>query len=89
MTGLLWGAGYQGEKVNFILDVDIRSFFDTVDHAWLIRFVEPRICDKRMRAKLKAIKVELRGHECICRSRRRDGGCGKSSPATSTTMPCR
>jgi len=35
-------------KVNFILDADIRSFFDTVNQRWLIRFVEHRIGDKRM-----------------------------------------
>jgi RNA-directed DNA polymerase len=34
--------------VNFILDADIRAFFDTVDHDWLIRFVEHRIGDKRI-----------------------------------------
>jgi RNA-directed DNA polymerase len=36
------------KKVNFILDADIRSFFDTVNHAWLIRFVEHRIGDRRI-----------------------------------------
>jgi RNA-directed DNA polymerase len=35
-------------KVNFILDADIRSFFDTVSHEWLIRFVEHRIGDRRI-----------------------------------------
>src|SRR5271168_2320543 len=35
-------------KVNFILDADIRSFFDTVSQDWLIRFVEHRIGDKRI-----------------------------------------
>lgn len=35
-------------KVNFILDADIRSFFDTVNQQWLIRLVEHRIGDKRM-----------------------------------------
>jgi RNA-directed DNA polymerase len=35
-------------KVNFIVDADIRSFFDTVDQEWLIRFVEHRIGDKRI-----------------------------------------
>ena len=35
-------------KVNFILDADIRSFFDTLDHEWLIRFVEHRIGDPRV-----------------------------------------
>src|SRR5258707_6179621 len=35
-------------KVNFILDADIRSFFDTVSQDWLIRFVEHRIGDPRI-----------------------------------------
>lgn len=35
-------------KVSFIVDADIRSFFDTVNHDWLIRFVEHRIGDKRV-----------------------------------------
>jgi RNA-directed DNA polymerase len=35
-------------KVNFIVDADIRSFFDTVDQDWLIRFVEHRIGDQRI-----------------------------------------
>jgi retron-type reverse transcriptase len=30
-------------KVNWILDADIRSFFDTVSHDWLLRFLEQRI----------------------------------------------
>jgi group II intron reverse transcriptase/maturase len=35
-------------KVNWILDADIRSFFDSVSHDWLIRFVEHRIGDPRV-----------------------------------------
>jgi len=35
-------------KVNWILDVDVRSFFDTVSHEWLIRFVEHRVGDPRL-----------------------------------------
>ena len=35
-------------KVHWILDADIRSFFDTVSHDWLIEFVEHRIGDKRV-----------------------------------------
>lgn len=37
-----------GRKVNWILDADIRAFFDTVSHEWLIRFVEHRIGDRRI-----------------------------------------
>jgi group II intron reverse transcriptase/maturase len=35
-------------KVNYILDADIRSFFDSVSQEWLVRFVEHRIGDKRI-----------------------------------------
>ena len=35
-------------KVNWILDADVRSFFDSVSHDWLIRFVEHRIGDPRV-----------------------------------------
>ena len=35
-------------KVNFILDADVRSFFDEVCQSWLVRFVEHRIGDPRI-----------------------------------------
>jgi len=38
----------ESRRVNFIIDADIRSFFDTVGQDWLIRFVEHRIGDKRI-----------------------------------------
>jgi RNA-directed DNA polymerase len=41
-------VGIGSRKVNFILDADIRSFFDEVSQEWLIRFVEHRIGDKRV-----------------------------------------
>ena len=37
-----------GRKVNWVLDADIRSFYDTIDHGWLQRFLEHRIADSRM-----------------------------------------
>ena len=46
LDALLVGIG--GRKVNFILDADIRSFFDEVSQKWLIRFVEHRIGDQRI-----------------------------------------
>lgn len=30
---------------NYVLDADIRGFFDNLDHKWIIRFVESRIKD--------------------------------------------
>ena len=41
-------VGIERRRVNFIADADIRSFFDTVDQQWLIRFVEHRIGDQRI-----------------------------------------
>ena len=51
-------VGISGQKVNFILDADIRSFFDSVDQRWLIRFLEHRIGDKRI---LRLIQKWARG----------------------------
>jgi RNA-directed DNA polymerase len=41
-------VGISSKKVNFILDADIQSFFDTVSKEWLVRFLEHRIGDRRM-----------------------------------------
>ena len=41
-------VGIDRKKVNWILDADIRSFFDSVSHEWLIRFVQHRIGDERV-----------------------------------------
>lgn len=35
-------------KVNWVLDADIRSFFDTIDHGWMEKFIEHRIGDRRL-----------------------------------------
>jgi len=43
----LW-VGIVRKKVNWILDLDIRSFFDKLQHDWLVRFVEHRIGDQRV-----------------------------------------
>src|SRR5258707_3616178 len=36
------------QRVNFVLDVDIRTFFDSVDHGWLVRMLAHRIADPRV-----------------------------------------
>jgi RNA-directed DNA polymerase len=41
-------VGIESRKVNWILDADIRSFFDTISQEWLIRFLEHRIGDPRI-----------------------------------------
>ena len=41
-------VGMHSKKVSFILDADIRSFFDEISQQWLIRFLEHRIGDRRI-----------------------------------------
>jgi RNA-directed DNA polymerase len=43
----LW-VGISTKRVNWILDADLRAYFDTVSHEWLIRFIEERIGDRRV-----------------------------------------
>jgi RNA-directed DNA polymerase len=40
--------GLMTTKVNWVLDADLRGFFDAIDHAWLVQFVEHRIGDRRV-----------------------------------------
>jgi RNA-directed DNA polymerase len=41
-------VGITTKKVNWVLDADIRGFFDTLDHGWLVKFVEHRVADRRV-----------------------------------------
>ena len=41
-------VGITRKKVNWVLDLDIRAFFDRIDHAWMVKFVEHRIGDRRI-----------------------------------------
>ena len=45
------------EKTNYILDADIKGFFDHIDHEWLIRMVESRIKDPNI---IRLIRVMLK-----------------------------
>jgi group II intron reverse transcriptase/maturase len=44
-------------KVNWVLDADIKSFFDTIEHKWMVKFIEHRIRDPRV---IRLIKKFLR-----------------------------
>ncbi|WP_268960854.1 reverse transcriptase domain-containing protein, partial [Paraburkholderia kirstenboschensis] len=54
--------GIMSRRVNWILDADIRSFFDEIDHEWMLRFLSHRVADRRMirliRKWLKAGTIE-------------------------------
>jgi RNA-directed DNA polymerase len=41
-------VGIGTRKVNWVLDADIRKFYDTLDHGWLVKLVEHRIADRRV-----------------------------------------
>jgi RNA-directed DNA polymerase len=39
-------VGILRKKVNWVLDADIRGFYDAIDHGWLLTFLQHRIADK-------------------------------------------
>ena len=41
-------AGIQWKRVNWVLDADIRGFFDNMNHEWTMKFIEHRVADRRM-----------------------------------------
>jgi group II intron reverse transcriptase/maturase len=43
----LW-VGIVDRPINWVLDADIRGYFDAIDHGWLVRMIEHRIGDRRI-----------------------------------------
>jgi hypothetical protein len=41
-------VGIRFKKISWILDADVRNYFDQINHDWLIKFLEHRIADRRM-----------------------------------------
>ncbi len=41
-------VGIEKRSINWVLDADIRGFFEAIDHGWLVKFVEHRIGDRRV-----------------------------------------
>ncbi|MDA1315947.1 MAG: group II intron reverse transcriptase/maturase [Acidobacteria bacterium] len=50
-------VGLTRKKVNWVLDADIRGFFDNIDHEWMVQFLQHRIADTRL---LRLIQKWLR-----------------------------
>jgi len=48
--------GITTRKIGWILDADISAYFDTIDHGWMLKFLQHRIADKRI---LRLIKKWL------------------------------
>lgn len=40
--------GIEKRRVSWVLDADLRSYFDSISHKWLVKFIEHRIADKRV-----------------------------------------
>lgn len=38
----------ENHKVNWVLDADLRDFFMSLDHSWLMKFIEHRVADERV-----------------------------------------
>jgi len=41
-------TGIGTRKVSWVLDADIRKFYDTLDHGWLVKLIEHRVADRRV-----------------------------------------
>src|ERR1700693_1453750 len=41
-------TGLLTKKVNWVLDLDIKGFFDGISHEWLVKFIEHRVADRRV-----------------------------------------
>jgi group II intron reverse transcriptase/maturase len=41
-------AGIMTRKVGWVLDADIRGYFDAISHEWLVKFIEHRIADRQV-----------------------------------------
>jgi group II intron reverse transcriptase/maturase len=41
-------VGIQRKKVNWVLDADIRGFFDNMSHEWTMKFIKHRVVDRRI-----------------------------------------
>jgi group II intron reverse transcriptase/maturase len=50
-------VGIQRKRVNWVLDADIRGFFDNLSHEWTMKFIKHRVADLRM---LRLIQKWLR-----------------------------
>ena len=54
------GRTIQQQKVNYVVEADIRSFFDRVNHEWLIKFLKQRIGDTRiLRVIIRMLKAGI------------------------------
>jgi len=76
-------VGIESTKVNWILDADVRSFFDEISQQWLVRFLEHRIGDRRIiRLIQKWLKVGILEEGVVTVSERGMGQGAVMTPRT-------
>lgn len=64
-------AGIYRKRVNWVLDLDVRGFFDAMSHDWTVQFLQHRIADKRLlRLIMKWLKVGVMEDRGVVRSER-------------------
>jgi len=74
-------TGLLTKKVNWVLDADIRGFFDAIDHGWLVKFIEHRVADRRVvRLIQKWLKVGVLEGGTRTRSEEGTPQGGRASP---------
>ena len=77
-------VGISSKQVNYVLDADIRSFFDSVSQEWLVRFLEHRVSDPRViRLIRKWLKAGILEDGVVTVSER---GTGQGSVGTVTLI---
>lgn len=72
------------QRVNRVLDANIRSFFDSVDHEWLLRIVAHRIADPRI---LRLIGLWLRAGVLESGRSKRRTGARRKGWASARSLP--
>ena len=72
------------QRVNWVLDADIRSFFDSVDHEWLLRMLAHRIADPRI---LRLIRHGSKPASWRAMSGTRRTGERRREPASARSWP--
>ena len=81
-------VGIESTKVNWILDADVRSFFDEISQQWLVRFLEHRIGDRRIiRLIQKWLKVGILEEGVVTVSERGDGAGGGDLAVACQRLP--
>ncbi len=46
-------VGIERKKVNWVLDADVRGFYDAIDHEWELKFIQHRIADRQVQRQVR------------------------------------